>query len=60
MTAAQREYLAAARIDPWQIEWRDAPGFGLSEYGATETALLPTGEVLLANGTVASYREADQ
>jgi hypothetical protein len=51
MTAAQRDYLASRGIDPWSLTWSDAHALGFLSWGQSEAAVLPDGQVLLANGT---------
>lgn len=51
MTAAQRDYLSRAGIDPFSLAWHDAVALGFERFGRSEAAVLPDGRVLLANGT---------
>jgi hypothetical protein len=50
LTSAQKDYLAARGIDPWSLRWADAQDVGYPAFGLSEAAVLPSGEVLLANG----------
>ena len=52
MTHAQRRELMTRRIDPWTLEWGDAIDFGYPSLGRSEAAVMPSGEVMLADGRV--------